>query len=141
MQRFVVRANDFVSNRTAQSLDSSARAMSLFSRPFAALAQALSAAPAQAGTKVSRHQDRKGILVFTLRISVSLSLPLPMPACQNATPETCKRANGSSPHLKAFPCGRANVIQVAVSGAWEDTRLENVLDCKARLQSRALDLL
>ncbi len=35
-----------------------AKDTSLFSRPFAALTQALSAAPAQAGAKVSRHQDR-----------------------------------------------------------------------------------
>ncbi len=48
-----------------------ARGTNLSSRPFVAFTQALSAVPAQAGAKVSRHQvsrhqDRQGILVFTL---------------------------------------------------------------------------
>jgi len=88
-------------------LNSSARVMSLFSRPFVALAQA---------AKVSRHQDRKGILVVTLRISVSPSLPLSMPACQNTTAETCKHANGRSPHLKAVMCTLTNLPKADPKG-------------------------
>ena len=68
--------------------------------------------------------------------------------CPEASPSPCvpirirrqKRANSSSPHLKAFPCGRANVLtsyKPRASGVREDTTPVTVLGCKTRPQSRS----